>query len=325
MNNGKNPYEILGVPRSSTLAQIKTRYFELARKHHPDKLDPHTSEEDKKKHEEIFKEITNAYSRINKEKEFQNKFGTSETCDFMDEDMKNEDWRSVWADLESFFNKPDSWERMKNIVTDTIKDTLYEATMYSIYKSTNTWKDSSRDSSRDSAKKQHYITVDVTLEEVHLKKQKKLRLFLKGIQMPIFLTLDIGEYPQTTMTHEIENKIVVIDFTMNLLEHSVYRMDTILDTWDLWALKPIKITWNDYLCGKTFTYDYIDGSKINIIIDQFNINSPYCLIDKGLCGLGNLYFPIELECPKEINKNKWNSLDKKFKTVFLRQLDELYI
>jgi hypothetical protein len=48
-------------------------------------------------------------------------------------------------------------------------------------------------------------------------------------------------------------------------------------------------------------------------------------VDKGLCGLGNLYFPIELENPKEINKNKWNSLNKKFKTVFLRQLDELYM
>jgi len=316
MSNGKNPYEILGIQRSATVSQVKTRYFELARKHHPDKLDPHTSEEDKKKHEDIFKEITNAYSKINKEKEFQSKFGTSESFNFMDEDMQHEDWRSVWADLESFFNKPDSWERMKNIVTDTIKDTLYEATMYSIYKSTNTWKESS--------KKQHYITVDVTLEEVHLKKQKKLRLFLKGIHMPIFLTLDIGEYPQTTMNHEIDNKIVVIDFTMNLLEHPLYRMDTILDTWDLWSLKPIIITWNDYLCGKTIEYDYIDGNKINIIIEPFNIKSPYCILDKGLCGLGNLYFPIELESPKETNKNKWNNLDKKFKTIFLRQLDELY-
>jgi hypothetical protein len=82
--------------------------------------------------EEIFKEITNAYSRINKEKEFEAKFGINSDNDGtngsansffnMSDDMQHEDWRSVWAGLESLFNRPDSWERMKNIVTDTIKD-----------------------------------------------------------------------------------------------------------------------------------------------------------------------------------------------------------
>jgi DnaJ-class molecular chaperone len=324
MNNGKNPYEIMGLPRNSTVAQVKTRYFELARKHHPDKLDPSTSDEDKKNHEEIFKEITNAYSKINKQKEFENKFGlnpnegSGESTSFfnMSDDMQHEDWRSVWAGLESLFNRPDSWERMKNIVTDTIKDTIYEVAMHNINKTTKKWKETSL--------KRHNITVPVTLEEVHLKKQKKLRLFLTGIKLPVFITLDIGEYPETSVEHIVDNNSVFIDFTMELIDHPLYRMDDLLESWDLWALQPIKITWNDYLCGKTVPIDYIDGTKIDIVIEPFNIKNPHTIYDKGLCGLGNLYIGVDLEPPNIKNKEKWQKLDNKFKGLILKHFDELY-
>ena len=327
--NNKNPYEIMGISRASTIAQVKVRYFELARKHHPDKLDINTSDEERKKHEDIFKEITNAYSRINKEKEFEAKFG-SNTHDGnfngfnfnMSDDMQHEDWRSVWAGLESLFNAPDTWERMKNIVTDTIKDTIYEVAMHNINKSTKKWKESS--SSTSTFITRHNINVPVTLEEVHLKKHKKLRLFLKDIKFPVFITLDIGEYPETSVTHIIDNKTINIDFTMELAPHSLYRMDDILESWDLWALESIKITWVDYLCGKTVEIDYIDGTKLNVVIDPFKIQNPYTIIDKGLCGLGNLYIGIDLEPPRKDNKIKWNSLDYKFKGVFIKQLEELY-
>jgi len=317
MNNRNNPYEIFGIQRSATIAQVKTRYFELARKHHPDKLDINTSDEEKKKHEEIFKEITNAYSKINKEKEFEAKYGTSNGFNFnMSDDMQHEDWRSVWAGLESLFNAPDTWERMKNIVTDTIKDTIYEVAMHNINNSTKKWKDTSI--------KHHSITVPVSLEEVHLKKQKKLRLFLKDIKLPVFITLDIGEYPDTSVTHIIDNNTIYIDFTMELITHPLYRMDDILESWDLWALQSIKITWVEYLCGKTIEIDYIDGTKLNVIIEPFKIQNPYTILDKGLCGLGNLYIGIDLEPPINKNKEKWNNLDNKFKNVFIKQLEELY-
>lgn len=319
MMNGNNPYEIMGISRNSTVAQVKARYFELARKHHPDKLSPSTSEEDKKKHEEIFKNITNAYTRINKEKEFEEKFGKCSQDAFcnMSDDKSNEDWRSVWSGLESLFNDPNSWQRMKDIVTDTIKDTLFEATMYSINKSTHTWKESSS--------KKHFINVEVTMEEVHLKKQKKLRLFLKGIDEPIFITLDIGTYPETTITYTIQNKTVIINFTMELLTHKQFRFDDMFDAWDLWLIEPIKLTWADYLCGKNISINYIDGNTVDIYIEPFKLLNPYCIVDKGLCGLGNLYISVELQPPKELHKNKWQTLNSKFKNCFLRELEELYI
>ena len=355
MSNGNStcPYTIMGVSRSATIAQVKTRYFELARKHHPDKLAPNTSDEEKKKHEEIFKDITNAYTRINKEKEFENKYGasssTSGSSSYSSDNFFNvsgesnsEDWRSVWAGLEALFNAPDTWERMKNIVTDTIKDTLYEATMYSMHRDmgrnhyrnmgkdqqNNT--DTSKQSNKSSeSKKQHYIYVDVTMEEVHLKTQKKLRLFLKGISDPIFITLDIGTYPETTMTHTIHlpnnvTKNVLINFVMDMLPHTQYRLDDMFDAWDLWLIDPIKITWADYLCGKTVNINYIDGTQLSVVIEPFKIQNPYCIIDKGLCELGNLYIDVVLEPPKQVHKNTWLNLDNKFKTCFLRELEKLY-
>ena len=53
----KDYYEILGVPRTATLADIKKVYRSLALKYHPDRV----PEAEKKVAEEKFKEISEAY------------------------------------------------------------------------------------------------------------------------------------------------------------------------------------------------------------------------------------------------------------------------
>ena len=64
---------------------------------------------------------------------------------------------------------------MKTILKDTLKDTVYEVATKTL-------------------QKYHYINVLVTLEEIHMKKQKKLRLFLSNIKEPIFITIKIDLY-----------------------------------------------------------------------------------------------------------------------------------
>lgn len=58
-----DPYEILGVSKTATEAEIKRRYHELAKKHHPDKLG-HLSATERADHEEKFKKITAAYEYL---------------------------------------------------------------------------------------------------------------------------------------------------------------------------------------------------------------------------------------------------------------------
>ncbi|MFC1622172.1 DnaJ C-terminal domain-containing protein [Patescibacteria group bacterium] len=57
MANGKNYYEVLGLNKNATAAEIKSAYRKLARSHHPDMV----KDGDKKAAEKRFKEINEAY------------------------------------------------------------------------------------------------------------------------------------------------------------------------------------------------------------------------------------------------------------------------
>ena len=55
-------YEILGVSKTATDAEIKSAYRKMAVKYHPDRQQD-KSEAEKKQAEELFKEAAEAYSR----------------------------------------------------------------------------------------------------------------------------------------------------------------------------------------------------------------------------------------------------------------------
>lgn len=57
MNGSKNYYDILGIPKTSTAAEIKQAYRKLAREHHPDMV----KDGDKAMAEKRFKEVNEAY------------------------------------------------------------------------------------------------------------------------------------------------------------------------------------------------------------------------------------------------------------------------
>ena len=74
----KNPYEVLGVARDASDADIKKAYHKLVMKYHPDKNPGDKSAEEK------FKEVSSAYEILgDKEKEngeiSYRKYGTNET------------------------------------------------------------------------------------------------------------------------------------------------------------------------------------------------------------------------------------------------------
>lgn len=57
----KDPYKVLNVPRNATPEQIKKAYRMMSRKYHPD---AHVGKDDAKEAEEKFKEVQEAYERI---------------------------------------------------------------------------------------------------------------------------------------------------------------------------------------------------------------------------------------------------------------------
>jgi len=297
-----NPYTLLGLQEGTqySLAQVRAKYFELARNHHPDKLH-NISEEEKKYHEELFKEITVAYATIEREK-------TQGTKNASQDDyykVNPDDWRSVWNGLESLWQTPGVWDTMKDIVKDTIK----EVAVKGLKKLAN----------------RHFVKVPVTLEEVHAGKQKKIRLFLNHVPEPVFIVIDLGEYPSLTVSHTLSTGVVIsIEIEMSLQEHALYRFDDVMDSWDLYT--HISMTWVDFFKGKQHNLPYIDGTYITIDILPFTqYSAPITVQDKGLCGLGDLYVCVDLQYPNVSHENDtWDTVSDKNKDIFLDVLSTLY-
>jgi hypothetical protein len=197
----ENPYTVLNLPINIDFNKVRLRYYELARRHHPDKLPLNTSDEEKKKHEEIFKKVTAAYHKIENEK---NGIGS---------DDKTTDWQTIWKSVDAFFSRPETWETMKTIFKKVA--TLNRSI--------------------------HNIRVPVTLEDVHLAKKKKLRLILLDIEEPIFITINAGEYPHLQIIHIIRNYELEINLTLQIQEHLTFRLFQLLDRMDLFYHAKITI------------------------------------------------------------------------------------
>jgi DnaJ-class molecular chaperone len=301
MFNGmvNDPYTVLGVSRDATLQQVRSRYFELARKHHPDKLG-NVSEEEKKNHEAIFKDISNAYSEI---EDRINKNGNFNYSSDNYEHHSRDDWRSIWNDLEVLFQTPGTWERVASIVKNTVHDVTVEGIKQL---------------------KTHHVKINVTLEEVHAKKKKRIRLILANVEEPIFVILDIGEYPIMDVKHITPNGFPInIAISMELIPHPVFRLDDVLDSWDLFC--EIDTTLVDFFNGKDVILNYF-GKDIVVNIEPFKKHDlPICIKDHGLCGLGNLYISINMKMPKQECKSFWDKLSDEKRKDVLSSISDLYM
>ena len=275
-----DPYHILGLSYPSTKEEIRSRYLELAKKHHPDKL-THLSDDERKIHEETFKKITVAYELLNKQ-EFHN---TSQG-----------EWKGMWSYMENFMNDPSMLRNM----SDLLKNVVDIAREYKKQKGS-----------------EHHIKVEVTLEEIHLRKEKKLRLFLKNIQEPIFITVDCGCYPSFLYTHITpKDQTLFIHLEFILKNHDTFMID-LFEPYDL--VTEVSITLYDYFTGGQKTLSYLDGSLIHYTFPPYSLN-PILIEKKGLYEKGILRILLKICVPteEEISKVDLKTLEKI--TKYLKQL-----
>ena len=313
-----DPYVVLGLPVTATLASARVRYYELAKLHHPDKLQNITDEE-RVAHEEIFKRITCAYTSIENtlQRDSPQYGGRSSTrygdgCDSGDGDgdghdaeLDIDDWRSVWNHIEKLCKTPGVWDTMKDIVKDTIKDVAVKGL--------------------ERLSKTHHVTLTVTMEEVHSKKVKKIRVFLNNVAQPVYVTVDLSEYPYVELKHQHKDVYLHICITMQMTEHDVYRFDDVLDSWDLFAR--VQTTWVDYLLGKNIQLPYLDGTHIDVRIEPFTqYTAPILVSDKGLCGLGDMYISIDMIAPHtaSTSRSSWDGMREADRNAVVSCLQKLY-
>lgn len=277
-----DPYHILGLSYPSTKEEIRSRYLELAKKHHPDKL-AHLPEDERRMHEETFKKITVAYELLNKQ-EFHN---TSQG-----------EWKGMWSYMENFMNDPTMLRNM----SDLLKNVVDIAREYKKQKGS-----------------EHHIKVEVSLEEIHMRKEKKLRLFLKGIQEPVFITVDCGCYPSFLYTHITpKEQTLFIHLEFVLKHHDTYVLDDLFEPYDL--VTEVNINLYEYFVGAHKTLIYLDGTSIDYMIPKYSLK-PILIERKGLYEKGTLRILPKIEVPTE---EEISTMDLKTLEKVIKYLKYLY-
>lgn len=102
-----NPYDVLGVPPSCSIDDIRKAYKRLAMQNHPDKLQ-HLSPDKRAEHEELFKNITVAYHVLMQEHD-RSQPHTTDT------------WKQMWSQMEMFLNEKNVWSTVFDVATRYIK------------------------------------------------------------------------------------------------------------------------------------------------------------------------------------------------------------
>jgi len=156
----------------------------------------------------------------------------------------------------------------------------------------------------------HKVKVPVTLEEVHNNKQKKLRLFLKGISNPIFIEIHCGDYyPEKKKFHLMSGvydcDYVIIKCKLEIVDHSFYTLSTINigSNYDLFCI--IEILLKEYLTGVEKPITLLDSSEYIVSIPAFyDYETPIVLHDIGLLNKGNIYIQIKVNI-----KENWDKID----------------
>ena len=174
-----------------------------------------------------------------------------------------------------------------------------------------------RDVFDEMKKRYHKIEVPVTLRQVHKRKVRKLEIFLRDCEDPVYISINCGEYPYTTTIAD-GGRIIKIKFILK--EHEIYHLDNIIGNRDLFA--NCNMEWHEYIHGGVKTMTWIDGKTvIDIHIPPFAIlEIPLVFTRRGLWGEGNLYVSLKLQHPTQA---AWNLLAENDKKDMIRILSLL--
>lgn len=302
-----DPYEILGLKYPCKKDEIKRRYYELARKHHPDKLSG-LNDEDKKMNEEKFKKINLAYELLNNS-EFSN--------------TTKGEWKNIWSWSMDMFMGNSNVNKLINDIFNSVReykkqkrgqesDTDNLNNMFSNF--VNEYNEFKKNKGSE-----HHINVEVTLEEAHKNKEKKLRLVLNGIDNPIYIKVNCGFFPKYVHTYITpEDKTLFIHITFILKPHKLYYLDDIMETNDLFT--EIEINLFEYFNGCTKELNDLDDNKYTIEIPKCNHDN-IIIENKGLHYKGNINVMINVKLP---SNDDFKNIDSKIYDNLLENLEKIY-
>jgi DnaJ-class molecular chaperone len=282
----KNPYKVLDIPENSSIDEVKKVFRNIALKSHPDKLNNIDDPVLKKKKIREFMEASNAYnSIINHTWKSNNPFDNEMDPEFdTDEyDVSYEDW----IDTFNKFKESDLFKEMVNVFKKFTSRII-----------------------------KHCIKADIKYSDYFNNNKKKLRLFLKNIEEPVYISLDCKKYPSHTINyfdnndneHEITINMVLINDPLQ--NDGYYHIDN-----DIHYSMDIDLL--EWTIGGNRKHTFINGDVIDITIEPFT--NTFTKKDYGIHN-GNLIINFKTI---PINKDKWLNLLDADKVEFIKILNLL--
>lgn len=284
-----NPYIILGLPIGSSIDEVKKVYKSIALKSHPDKINNISDINEKNKRIKEFIDSTNAYNKILK--------GDFNYNDDFNDDYNYDDYSFSFEDWEETINNIRQSDLFKDVVSMIMK-----------FKS---------------KVKKHNIKVDIKYSDYFSNHKKKLRLFLKSIEEPIYINLDCKKYPSCIINyfddndneHEITIQMILIND--KIINNDYYHID---DIEDANANNKINIYYNlkidtiDYLIGNTKEIQFFNKESIKVDIKPF---AKEFIINNYGINKGDLIILFDYQ---QIKIENWNKLSDADRTEFIRIL-----
>jgi uncharacterized protein YciU (UPF0263 family) len=159
----------------------------------------------------------------------------------------------------------------------------------------------------------HTFNLDITYSEYFNKKKKKIQIFLKDYEEPIYLELDCKKYPKAIITHidDNDNEHEII-FNMNIISNNKNYYHIINDDGSIDIIHDMIISTVDYITGNIKDHLYLNKEILIIKIEPFA--KKYEILGLGInngkfiCNF--IYVPID--------KNEWNRINDKDKNEIIR-------
>lgn len=157
-------------------------------------------------------------------------------------------------------------------------------------------------------RKEHRLRVPVDIADVYLRRQKKLQVFLKGVEEPVMLT--IACHKQRVVTDIIVEDGSVHKVVLDLVvgEHPIYFFDE-----DGELVANVDVMWSEYIRGKRVEIRFLDGADVIVEIPPFA-----CLDEWTPHPSGKFKVCLRVVCPE---RGWWDHLDEENRGMILKILE----
>jgi len=165
--------------------------------------------------------------------------------------------------------------------------------------------------------KKHSLSVDIKFQELFSPNKKKLRLFLRKLDEPVYINLDCSKYPSHTINYfddnDEEHEIMI---TMDLINDKLINNGFYHINQDIYLDLDIDLC--EYLNGGKRTIEYFNKEIIDIDIQPFS--RIHIIKNKGIKSQGDFIIKFNI---LDIQKEKWCELldaDKKMMIEILSKM-----